>query len=41
MFVSGGGGGIPPLTPDNALPFLIALIIVVGVIYFAVREFMG
>ena len=42
MIVGGsGGGGLPPITPDNAVAFLIALIIVAGVIYFAAKEFMG
>jgi hypothetical protein len=36
----GGGGGLPPITPDNAAPYLIAMIIVVGVIYFGVKTFM-
>lgn len=40
MISTGGGGGLPPITPDNALPFVIALIIVIGVTYFAAKEFM-
>jgi hypothetical protein len=40
MISTGGGGGLPPITPDNAVPYLIALVIVAGIIYFGMRTFM-
>jgi hypothetical protein len=40
MISTGGGGGLPPLTPDNAVPYLIAMLIVVGIIYFGMKTFM-
>lgn len=40
MITGGGGGSIPPITPDNAIPYLIAMIIVVGIIYFGAKTFM-